>query len=89
MWGGKLAAIKSTRGSTRSEEEGDEDKEKAKRGDYYSTIAYKDYIFHPFVVINSVLFPNNSPYLCHLYTKIVAGTEIMNIDACEYISKSK
>lgn len=73
---------------------GDEDKEKAKRGersrdDYYSTIAYKDYIFHPFVVIKSVLFPSNSHYLCHVYTKIVAGTEIVNIDACVYISKSK
>lgn len=48
---------------------GDKDKEKAKRGAttttmLYSTITYKDYIFHPFVVIKSVLFPSHSRYLC-------------------------
>lgn len=84
MWGGKLAAIKGTRGSTRSEEEGTKIKrrrseERSRDNYYYSTIAYKDYIFHPFVIIKSVLFPSHSHYLCYVYTAI-AGTENVNID---------
>lgn len=74
MWGGKLAAIKGTRGSTRSEEEGTKIKREGEELSrdysyfyyyhyYYSMIAYKDYIFYSFVVIKSVLFPSHSHFI--------------------------
>jgi hypothetical protein len=60
--GGKLAAIKSTRGSRTLGRRTDEDKERATgeaRNDYVLADR-KDYIFHPFVIVESALFLDRS-----------------------------
>lgn len=74
-WGRKLAAIKGTRGSIRSGEEGTKIKRRRSdelSHDNYSMIALEDYIFHPFVVIKSVLFPCHSRFIsyCIYYDKL-------------------
>ncbi|RLU25774.1 hypothetical protein DMN91_001933 [Ooceraea biroi] len=69
-WGGKLA-IKSTRGSHTLGRRTDEDKERAtgeaRNDDVLDDRMYKDYIFHPFVIIESVPFLSRSRVLQRLY----------------------
>lgn len=69
-WGGKLVAIKSTRGSHTLERRTDEDKERTtgerRNDDVLDDRMHEDYIFHPFVIIESVPFLSRSRVLQRL-----------------------